>query len=189
MLRKKLQGQESELTMQRQRFSESSKRRSMLKSWDWRLESLQRVLRRWWLFSATVWVILQVRTLGRMWKMRMMKRQSRATWAKMTNPAGWWTQLPKRHSSAWRGFGRSRWSLTNWHNRDGRMQPTTCLREISSMAHPNWAFGQLLNRKRMMWVRHLHPEHWDSLWSLLRLPLQYCKCHVGLLDQEVVILG
>jgi len=94
MLREKPLGQERELKTQRQRLGKSRKIWSMVKSRDWQTESLKSVLRRWLLLSETVWVMLQVPTMGRMGKMEMMKRQSRANWAKMTNPAGWWALSP-----------------------------------------------------------------------------------------------
>jgi len=150
MLREKLLGWERELKMQRQRFSKSRKIRAKLKMWDWWME-IQNWHFRWWcLRSERGGVILQVPTMGRMGKMRIMKRQSKASRAKMTNAAGWWAHTPMRNCSTWTGFDRSRWSMKNWHSRDGRTQPTTLVREIRSTAHPNGLFGQLLHRKRII---------------------------------------
>ena len=110
LLREKPLWPESELQTQRQRFNKRRTIWPVLKLQDWYPESTKRRSRRCWLLSDTVWVILQVLTLGRMRKTWMMKRLSRASWAKMMNPAGWWGQLPKLYSSAWRYLGRSRWS-------------------------------------------------------------------------------
>jgi len=189
MLREKPLGQESELKTQRQRFSMSRKIWSMLKSRDWQTESSKRHLMRWWLLSETVWVILKVLMMGRMGTMRMMKRQSRASWAKMTNPAGWWAQSPKRYSSTLRGFGRSRWILMIWHNQDGRMQPTTSMKETWNMTHLNSGFRRLFNPKQIMTLWHLHRQHWESLWCVLRLSPEYRKCCRWHCDQEVDISG
>jgi len=132
-------GQERELKTQRQRFSNSKTIWPMLNSRDWSPQSPKRLLSRWYLLSERVWMILQVPTMGRIGKIRM-KCQSRASWAKMMNRAGWWAQSPKRYSSACRSFGRCRWSMTNWHNRDGRMQPRTSVHEKRSTAQPNFGF-------------------------------------------------
>jgi len=83
-------------------------------------------------------------------QMRMMQIQCWASWTKMINSAGWWAQSPKWYSSAWTGFGRSRWSFTNWHNWDGGTEPTTAVKEIRSMAQPNWGFWQSLHCTRMI---------------------------------------
>jgi len=187
MFRERPLGQESGSKTQRQRFSKSKTIWSMLKSLDWRTESPKQRFRRCWLLSETVWVILQVLMMGRMGKMRTMKRLSRASWAKMTNPAGWWAQSPKQYSSGWRGFGRSRWSSMNRLNRDVRMQPTTAVNDIRSTAHSNWGFCQSFSRKQMMTLRHLHRHHLESLWRVLTLSPEYRKGCRGLLDQDVVI--
>jgi len=39
---------------------------------------------------------LAIPSMGRMKMIRRMKKQSRSYWAKMTNPAGWWAQSPRR---------------------------------------------------------------------------------------------
>jgi len=186
MLREKPLGQESELKTQRQRFSKSRKIWSMVKSLDWQTESLKSVLRKWLLLSETVWVMLQVPTMGRMGKMEMMKRQSRANWAKMTNPAGWWALSPTQYSSIWRGFGRSRWSLPSWHNRDVKMQLATSVKEMRCTPHLNWAFRLSFNPKWVMTLRHLHRQQLQYIWGVLRLSLEYCECCKWLLDQEIV---
>jgi len=90
--------------------------------------------------SETVWVILQVPTMGRMGNMRMIKRQTRASRAKMMNPAGWRAQSPKQYSRTWGGFSRSRWILTNWHNQECWPLLTTSVKEIRCTAHANWEF-------------------------------------------------
>jgi len=189
MLRETPLGQESELKMQRQRFSRSRKIWGKLKTHDWGTESLKLHFMRWWLLSETVWVILQVLTMGRIGKMRMMKRQSRASWAKMTNPAGWWAQSQKRGNSACSAFVRSRYSSTKWHNRDGRMQPITFGKEIRSPAHLHWGVQQSFNSKQMLMQRHLYRQRLESFCSALTLSPEYHKCRKGLLDKEVVILG
>jgi len=153
------------------------------------MESPKRLFWRWWLLSERVCVILQVPTLWRMGKMRMMKRQHRASWAKMVNLAGWWAQSPKWYSSTWRGFGQSRWSLTNCNIRVGRRQRSTSVKVIRSMTYPNWGFQQLLNCKRIMMLLHLHRQHSERLWSVLTLSPGCLKCRNRLLDWEVVISG
>jgi len=123
---------------------------------DWWTDSTTTLFGIWWSLSEIVWVILQILTMGRMGKMRMMKRQGMACWEKMINPAGWWAQSPIQYSSAWRCSGRSRWSLTNWHNRDGMKQPTTSVNEGRCVAHQNRGFRQSLNCKWIMidWLLH-----------------------------------
>jgi len=187
MLRQKLVGQEKELMNQRLRFSKRRKKQGKLKTRDWQTESMKRLVRRWWWLSETVRMILQVPMMGTIWKMRKKKRQSRASLARMTNPAGWCAQSPKCYSSTWRGFGRSRWNLTNWHNLDLRAQPTLSANEITSTAHPIWGYLQLLNPKQMMMQPHLHQRHLESIWTVLTLSPEYHKYRKGLLDQEVVI--
>jgi len=171
MLREKPLRQDNELKIQRQQFSKSSKEWCKLKRGYWWTETPQRCFRSCWFLSQTVWVIMQVQTMGRNGKMTMTKRQSKASSAKMTNPAGWWAQSQKWYSSAWRGFGRSRWSFTHWHNLDWRTQPTTSVTEIRSKAHPiseNW---QSLNCKGMMVQLYLHLRNLESLRSVLTLSL------------------
>jgi len=149
----------------------------------------KRLFRRWWLLSETVWVILHRPTMGRKRNMRTMKRQSKASRAKMANPASWWAQSPKRCSCTSRGFGRRRWYSKNWNNLDVMMQPNTSVLDISSMAHPNWGFQQSFNCNWLMMRWHLHWQHLESLWSDLTLTLEYCKRCKRLLNQEVVIIG
>jgi len=110
--------EESELMTQRQQLNRSRKIWEMLKRRDWWLPSLEQHLRRCWTPSEIVWAILQVPTMGRMEKTRMMmKKILRGTsLAKMTNSAGWWAQFLRRYSIAWSVFGTSRWCLTKWLN-------------------------------------------------------------------------
>jgi len=98
--------QESELRMQRKQLSSSRKILEVLKAGDWHPGSPDKPLKRCWMLLETVWAILQVRTMRRMEK--MMKIQSRASRAKMMNPAGWWAQSRKRYSTTWRDFSRTR---------------------------------------------------------------------------------
>jgi len=114
MMTEKLLWQESELKTPRQQLDRSSKILEQLKLWEWQQDSPNRHFRRWWLRLETVWAILQVPTIGRIGKMRIMQRPSRASWAMLTNQAGWWAQSTIQYSRAWRDFGGSRWSLTNW---------------------------------------------------------------------------
>jgi len=172
MLRERPLGQEIELKMQRQQFSRRRKIQGKLETWDWWTESLKRDLRRWWFLSETVWVILKVPAMGRM---------------QMTNLAGWWAQSLQQCSSACRGFVRSTWSSTNWHNRDGRTQLITSVREIRSTAYPHCRCRQSFNSKRMMMQWHLYRQWLESCWSVLILSPEYRKCCMALLDQWVVI--
>ena len=72
----------------------------MLKWRGWPPESMKRHSNRCWMLSEAVRAILQVLTKRRMRKMRKMTMiPSRATWVKMTNPAGWWVQSPKWYIS------------------------------------------------------------------------------------------
>jgi len=146
LLREKPPGKESELKRQRQRFGNSRRKWGKLTPGDWCTESPKWVDKRSWLPSETVWLISQVPRMGRMGRMRMVKRQSRVCWAKMTNPAGWWAHSPKWYSSTWRGFGRSRRSLNNRRDLAGRTQPTITVREIWSTAHLIWCYQEMLNR-------------------------------------------
>jgi len=145
MLTENLLGQQSQLKTQSQQFSKSRKIWRIMKTPAWRTESPKWLLTRWWLLLETVWVILQNPTVGRMGKMWMMKRQCRASWAKMTYPAGWCTQssdstevkgeVSAKAHEAWRivttGMcGRSRpppWKrLVVWHSWiDGFGSPQT----------------------------------------------------------------
>jgi len=137
MMSEKQLWQESELTMQRQRLGRSRMTWVKLKMRNWPPASPEGCVRRWWWPLESVWAILQVQTMGRMGKMRMMKRQSRARWVKMTNPAGWWAQSPTRFNSTWRGFSRRRWSFSHWHNRDGVTQPGTLVKDVTITARAN----------------------------------------------------
>jgi len=122
-------------------------------------------------------------------RMMMKKIQSLASWAKMMNLAGGWAQSPKWYSTAWRAFGRSRWGLTNWHNRDGGTQPTTSVREIWSMGQLNWRFRQLWSPKQTRQQPHLPWEHLESLcWVLISSP-DNPKCRKWCLNREVVKWG
>jgi len=126
MLREKPLGQASELKTQRQRFNKSRKIWSMLKLRDWRTESPKTLLRRWRLLLETVWVILQVPMMGRMVKMRMMNRQSRASRAKLTNLAGWWAQSPKgtaAHAEISAGADEAWWIGTTGMGWCSRLHP------------------------------------------------------------------
>jgi len=189
MLTEKPLWQESELRMQRQRLGRSSKIRGKLKTRDWQPECLKKCFRSCWMISGTVWVLLQVPMMRMMRKRRMMERQSWASWAKMTNPAAWWAQSPKRYSSTWRGFGWSRSGLMNWHNRDGWTHPTTLVKATRCTVCSNSGFRQSLNRKRMILPQNLHPQHFERVWRLLISTLEYPISCEGLPDQEVVISG
>jgi len=96
---------------------------------------------------------------------------------------------PDGNVFCWLAFGRSWWSWMNWHNRDGRMQPTTSVNEIRSTEQPNWVFRLSFNLNQMMTLWHLHQQHLESLWRGLTLSLEYHKCREGLFDQDVVIFG
>jgi len=139
------QWQECEFKSQRQQLCNSRMIWEMLKRHDRQLHSLKQHLARCWMLSETVWAILQVPTMRRMGKTRMImkKIQSLASWVKMINLAGWWAQSQKRYSTTCRAFGRSRWGLTNWCNRDGGKQWTTLVREI-------WSTGRLNLRLRQL---------------------------------------
>jgi len=115
------QWQESEFKTHRQRLCNSTNIWGMLKWHDQQPQSQKQHLRRSWTRSETVWAILPVPKMMWMGKMRMMLKQmhSLASWAKMIDLAGWWAQSPKRYSTSWRAFGRSRWGLKIRLNRDG----------------------------------------------------------------------
>jgi len=140
--------------------------------------------------SETAWAILHVRMMRWMGKMRLMKKiQILASWAKMTNLAGWWAQSPIRYSTAWRVFGRSRWGLTNWCNQDAGTQLTASVREICSMGWLNWSFRQLLSPKQTWLHPHHHRHHLESLCRLMIFSPDNHKCRKGRLDWEVVTCG
>jgi len=109
-----------------------------------------------------------------------------ATWVKMTNPARWWAPSPKWYSNPWRDFGRSRWGLTNWRNRDVETWPTTPVREIWSTGWLNWGFQPLSTLKQIQLQPHHQRQHLDIICRLMILSQEYHKCRKGLLDQEVV---
>jgi len=189
MLRERPLGQECELKMQRQQFSKSRMIQGKLKTLDWWSKCPKCLFRRWWLLSDMVRVILQVPMMDRMGKMWMMKTQSRGSWAKMSNPTGWWAQSQQWCSSAWSSFARRRWSLRNRHIWDGTPPQTMYMIESKCTAHWKWWFQQSYNSNRMMRQRHLHWLHVVNWWNVVSLSLEYRKCHKGLLDQEVVIVG
>jgi len=159
------QWQASQFKTQRQRLYKSRKIWGMVKRHDRQPQSLEHYLRRCWMQSETVSAILQVPKLRRMRKMRMMMKMipSLASWAKTMNLAGWWAQSPKRYSTTWRAFGRIRWGLINWGNRDEGTQPTTSVREIWSSGRPNWRFRQFCRRKQTRQQPHHHRQHLESL--------------------------
>jgi len=86
-------------------------------------------------------------------------------------------------------FGRSRWSLMNWHDRDGRTQPIHSVKKSRSTAHPNWGFQQSFNCKRIMMQWHLHRQRLERLRIVLTFSPEYRRSRMGPLDEEVVMLG
>jgi len=187
MWREKLVWQQSEFNTQRQHLSSSRKISDIPKMRNWHPESQKHHLKRCWMLSETVWVIFKGPTVKRKGMMRkMMNRQSWASWAKMTNRALWWAQSPQWYSAAWRDFNRTRWALTNWHNRDGGMRSTSFMNKIKSKGQRNWTFLQSWSPKmRNLWP-HLHWYHLESVWRLFISCAEYCKCSQGHLAQEVV---
>jgi len=183
--------QESEFKTHRQRLCKSRNIQEMLKRHDWQPQSRKQHVRRCWMRSETVWVILQVPKMRRMGKTRMMmnKIRSLARWAKMTNLAAWWAQSRKLYSTAWRAFGRSRWRLTNWHNWDGGTWPTTSLREIWTMGRLNCSFQQLWSPKQTQLQLPHHRQHLESLCSLLISSPDNHKCCKWGLNRAVVKSG
>jgi len=158
------QWQENKFKTQRQRLGKSRNIWGMLKWHDRHPHSLKEHLSTWWMLSEAVWAILQVPKMRRMGKTRMLMKKiqslaSLASWAKMMNLAGWWTQSPKRYSTAWRTVGRSRWGLRNWRNPDGRTWPTTSVREIGSPEKLNWRFRQLWSPKQTRQQSYHHQQH------------------------------
>jgi len=125
------------------------------------------------------------------WETRMMIKmiQSLASWAKMMNLAGWWAQSPKRYSTAWRAFGRSRWGLTNCRNWDWATQRTTSLREIWSTGRLNWRFPLLWSPKQTRQQPHHHRQHLESLCRVLILSPDNQKSRKWRLAREVVKWG
>jgi len=173
MLREIPLWQASELHIQMQRFVSSWRTQGQLKMRNWQPESPKWCLRRWWWQSERVRAISQVLTMGTMGNIRMMQRQSSATWAKMQTAAGWLAQSATQYNRPCRGFGRRRWSLTNWHNRYGGTQPTTSVTATRSTAYLNWWFRPSVNHKLMMMQLHLYPQHLENLWSVLILSPEY----------------
>jgi len=184
----RLQWQESEFNMQRQRLCKSRNQWGMLNKHDRQPQNLTQHLRKYWMQWETVWVILQVPKMRRMAKTRMMmkKIQSFASWAKMMNLAGRWAQSPQLCNAAWRGFGRGRWGLTNWRNRDGGTQPTTSMSEIWSTGRLNWRFRQLRSPKQTRQQPHHHRRHLESLCKFLILSQDNPKYLKWRPDREVV---
>jgi len=182
-------GQESELQMHGQWLGRSRKIWWQLKTRDWRPESQKHRTMPCWLLTQTVWAILQVPTMRKMGKIRIMQTQSRTSWTKMMNPAEWWAWSPKLNCSAYRGLGWTRGFLTKWHNWDGGTQPTACLKETQCTAHPKWMVWQSLNREWMMMQLHLRRQHFECRWTILTMSPEYCQWRVGIFDLEIVILG
>jgi len=185
------QWSESEFKTQRQWLCKSRNIWGMLKRHDRQPQSLKQHLRRCWMLSEAVWAILQVPKMRRMGKMRMMMRKIRslASRAKMMNRAGWWAESPKRYSTAWRAFGRSRWGLTNWCKRDRGTQPTSSVREIWSMGQLHWRFWRLWSPKQTQQQPHHHQQHLESLCRFWISSTDNPKCRKRRLDREVVIWG
>ena len=141
---------------------------------DWQPESPEQYLWKCCTPLKIVWVILHVPMMGRTGKTRMMmyKVHSWASWGKMMNPAEWRVQSPKWYSIAWRGFGKSRWSLTTWCNLDGETQPTTLMRVIPHTRQMNWRSRLSLDCKYMIVQPHLDRQHLvnkDSWWCLRKI--------------------
>jgi len=187
----RLQWQESELKTQRSQFSRSSMIWETLKRWDWQPQRLKHHWRRSWTPSNIVWAILLVSTMGSMGMTRMMFKYILcwASWAKMTNLAGWWAQSPQQYSIACSIFSRHRWSLTNWCNQAAEMWPTTFVSEMISIWRPNRRFRLSFKLKQKMMQHRLQQQHSVILRRHLIVspePCKYCKWH---LDQGVVIWG
>jgi len=190
MWREKLLCQESVFNTQIYRFNRSRKISELLKIRDWHPESQKHPWKRCWILSETFWATFQLPAMKRMGKTRkMMKIQCCASWAKTTNPAGWWEQSSIWYTTTCRYFSRSRWDLTNWDNWDWGMQPTTSMRQIRRMSKQNWIFQPSLSLKWTNLQLHQHKQHVESLWRLLILFPEYRICHKRRLDQEVVIWG
>jgi len=170
--------------MQRQQLCESRNIWGMFKWQHQQPHSLKQHSGRCRMQSETVRAILQVPTMSRMGKRRMMmnKIQSLASWPKMINLAGWWEQSPKQYSTAWRACGRSRWGLTNSRNRDGVTQQTTSVREIWSMGWLNWRFLPLWSPKYTLQQPHHHQKHLESLCRFLISLPDNLKCRKWCLD-------
>jgi len=173
--------------MQRLRLCKSWKLWEMLKMLDGQPPSLKQHLRRCWIQLETVWVILQVPTMRRMGKTRMMKKiQSLASWAKMTHLAGCWVQSPKQYSTAWRVFGKGRWGLTNCQDQDVETWLTPSIREKWSMGRLNSRFRQLWSPNQRRLDPHHHRRHLDGVCRLLKLSPDNHKSGKWRLNSEVV---
>ena len=161
--------QESEFKTQRQQLCKGRKIWEMLKRRDGQPESLKKHSRSWCILSETVWVILEVARMKWMGKTRLMIKmiQSCTTWAKMTNPAGWWEQSPRWYTKQWRDCGRRRLGLMKWCNRDGETWPTTSIRDICSTGLPDSGFRPLSTPKQTWLQPHLHRQYLKILCSLL----------------------
>jgi len=144
-------------------------------------ETPKKHLSRCWMRSETVWAILHNPMIRRMQMVRKMMKKipSCASWAKMTNVAGWWAQYPKPYNAAWRDFCGSRWSLMNSHNWDGGTRPITSITEIRSTGWPNWRIWWWLGCNRTKLQPHLHCNHFDSLWRPLISSLEYSQMLQG----------
>jgi len=183
--------QGSELKIQRQQLNRCRMIWEMLNRRDWQPPSLKQHLRRCWMPSVIVWASLQVPTMRRMGKTRMMRKKILwgASLAKMTNPAGWWAQSPKRYSIACSVFGRSRSRLMNWRNLAGETRPTTYVRGIRSTGRPNGRFQLSFNLKRCIMRRHQRQRDLVSIWRYLIESPGDCECRKWHLDRRVVISG
>jgi len=97
--------QDIEFKTQCQQLGKSRKIWEMLKRLDQHPKSPNKHFSGCWTLSESVGVILHVPTLRRTGKTKMiMKIQSWASSAKLTNPAGWWAQSPTQCSTTRRAF-------------------------------------------------------------------------------------
>jgi len=163
----------------------------MLKTRVWQPPSLKQHVRRCWEPAEIDWAIFRVPTMGRMGRMRMMMKKilRAASFTKMTNPDGWWPQCPTLYSIARSVFGRSRWSLKNWHDQAGERRPITSVRRTRCTGRPHCSCWQSFNLKWQMMQRHLCPQQLVSLWRILIAAAENCKCRKWHLAQGVVIWG
>jgi len=179
--------QDCEWKILRQRLCKSKKIWEMLKRHDQQPESLKKYLRRCWMVSETVWVLFGVQTMRTTGQLRkIMNTQILPSREKMRNLAGWWVQSPRWYSIAHRVYGSSRWGLRKWNDWNGGTWPTTSVREIWSTGRPIQLFRPLRVLKQTGLQQHYYRKHLDSLCNLLRLFQDNPRCHIGLLDQEVV---
>ena len=187
MWREKPLWQESELRTQRQHLPCSRKIWEVLKEEDWHPGSPENSWRDTGCDRSHFERFCKFRRWGGSgWWWRYRAGQAEGQW---------WTRLGDGHNlengtAAHREISAEAdeaWRIDT--TRMGGQARLFLWQRFRSTAQPNWRFLQSSNHIRTATQQILHPQHLESLWSLMTSSPENCKCCSGLLDQEVVIWG